>query len=390
MASIRCLQIAGGIFGKGTGSHFARTPATWTQASRRKSSVSRPIKIRSRRAHGPIAQSGSVTRLKLHGNGQVPGVPVPRPDTHLARGSQQSKLQEPMQVPKMKANNLVLSIVGPSVLMVGVIISTSWVLSRRQQQKSASLAWHVQGWYPELRQIHRRSSIAIATTITSNYFYIPFSIRWEQYANSMGYDWYRINLDNTELRFPAPHWHKISLMYELLQRGYEYVLFTDGDTVLMQPGRRIEEFLNEAARNTQLWISADLPGVQTIINTGLMIVRNGTWSREMLKYVMRESRDLRIDPHRWPAEQGSVHRWIQVHPKPFFHMYPYGERFQVFSTFEGNPVKEAEDVREKKIWVLHFPAGYSDSRHIYARSIFDYMQGKYPVGNLSHRQAIDN
>mmetsp|Transcript_1380 Transcript_1380/g.8537 ORF Transcript_1380/g.8537 Transcript_1380/m.8537 type:complete len:311 (+) Transcript_1380:141-1073(+) len=285
----------------------------------------------------------------------------------------------PPKVAKTKDSSLVLRILGASVLVAGIIVATTWSLPKVQLWRKVDLLQNEGNWYEEIRHVHKNSSIAVTTTITTNYFYIPFSIRWEQYACKMRYDWYQIDLDRTNLQFPAAHWHKISVIYALLLKGYEYVLFTDGDTVLMHPEIRIEEFIREAPQDTQLWISEDLPGVQTIINTGLMIVRNGTWSIQMLKYVMHESRDQRVYPHHWPAEQGSVHRWIQVHPKPFFHMYPYGERFQVFSSFSGNPAEEAEDKLRKGIWVLHFPGGYSESRHQYARSLFDYMQGKHPI-----------
>ena len=285
------------------------------------------------------------------------------------------------KVAKTEASSLALRILSASILVAGIIVGTAWTLPKVQQWKKVDLLPYDGNWYEEIRHMQKTSSIAVTTTITRNYFYIPFSIRWEQYARRMGYDWYQINLDLTKLQFPTAHWHKISVIYALLLKGYEYVLFTDGDTVLMHPEIRIEEFIREASQSTQLWISEDLPGVQTIINTGLMIVRNGTWSIQMLKYVMHESRDQRVYPHHWPVEQGSVHRWIQVHPKPFFHMYPYGKRFQVFSSFSGSPAEEAENVLGKGIWVLHFPGGYSESRHQYAQSVFDYMQGKYPIRN---------
>lgn len=268
---------------------------------------------------------------------------------------------------------LILSTVGAVALVI------DWSLRREIVDREIRTQMHNGTWYPEIRHAKKNSTVAIATSFNDAYYYIPFTDRWIAYAKKHRYDWYGINTGQAEIEFPTLHWHKPAVIYDLLSFGYEFVIFSDGDTVLLHPERTIEDFVQMAPPPTQLWISRDLSWAATKINAGLLIVRRGTWSLEMLKNAIRESADPRINPQDWPREQGSIDRWIKLSPQKFYKIFPYGKTFQVFSSFGDEPEKELDDAYQQDIWVLHFPGGYSDSRHEYAQAVFNFSQRKYPV-----------
>lgn len=267
------------------------------------------------------------------------------------------------------------------VLLIAAALALliDWRLRRTAISHTVRTRMHNGTWYPEIRNAQKNSTVAITSTFTDDYFYIPFTARWAAYAKKYNYDWYGINIKKAEIQFPTPHWHKAAVLYDLLSLGYEFVVFSDGDSVLIRPDRRVEDFVMAAPPQTELWISRDLSWAATKINSGLMIVRRGTWSLEMLKYTIRESSDHRINPRNWPFEQGSIDRWIQVHPKKLYQLFPYGKKFQIFSSFGDSPEEEAEAIYKKNVWVMHFAGGYSDSRHEYAQAVFNYTQRKHPV-----------
>mmetsp|Transcript_8626 Transcript_8626/g.53593 ORF Transcript_8626/g.53593 Transcript_8626/m.53593 type:complete len:280 (+) Transcript_8626:259-1098(+) len=275
----------------------------------------------------------------------------------------------------LRLKYMLLALIAATV----VALLIDWGLSKEVIPNEVRTQMHNGTWYPEIRNAKKNSTIAVTTTFDDGYFYTPFTLRWISYAKKYNYDWYGINIGYAEIQFPTPHWHKAAVIFDLLSYGYEFVVFTDGDSVLVHPERTVEYFVKTSPPQTQLWISRDLSWATTEINTGLLIVRRGTWSLEMLKYTIRESGDSRIRPQDWPREQGSIDRWIRLSSKKSCKIFPYGRMFQIFSSFGDEPEKELEGVYQQNVWVMHFAGGYSESRHKYAQAVFNYSQTKYPV-----------
>lgn len=92
-------------------------------------------------------------------------------------------------------------------------------------------------------------------------------------------------------------WHRVRLIPELLDQGYDFVLWLDADAMFVRFDR---DALLEAEDDRDLflvqmdvpWISKDVP----VPNTGVMLARNARWTRDLFDRL-------------WGMEQYVGHPW---------------------------------------------------------------------------------
>lgn len=84
----------------------------------------------------------------------------------------------------------------------------------------------------------------------------------------------------------APNWAKLPLILKHMS-NYDWLVWIDADTIIMNPTIRLEKFLKEAkvTKKHHLLLTRDPRGS---INTGMFFVRNSPWSRSFLKKVYQQ------------------------------------------------------------------------------------------------------
>jgi hypothetical protein len=88
-------------------------------------------------------------------------------------------------------------------------------------------------------------------------------------------EFYRVELNNLER--PAP-WYKIQLILQEFSNGYEYVMWVDADTLLLNEDFNIQEILNNTS---EIFISQDV----NALNTGVMIWKNTENNKNILNKI---------------------------------------------------------------------------------------------------------
>jgi hypothetical protein len=93
-----------------------------------------------------------------------------------------------------------------------------------------------------------------------------------------------------------PAWHRVHLIPQLFDAGYEYVLWTDADSLFV---RFDVDVLAEIRPDKDLYIvehpNPDYPNFK-VPNTGVMLVRNSPWSRALFEQI-------------WSMKQYENHPW---------------------------------------------------------------------------------
>jgi hypothetical protein len=140
-----------------------------------------------------------------------------------------------------------------------------------------------------------RSRLCLATSYTADFADIGgyCAMALHLYAIRHGYAVHVVSDLKTER---PPAWHRVQLIPALFDLGYEFVLWTDADTVIL---RQDKDILSEVRPGKDLYLVEHThPAFPTskVPNTGVMLVRNTAWSRNFFERVwsMTEYRD-----HNW-------------------------------------------------------------------------------------------
>lgn len=127
------------------------------------------------------------------------------------------------------------------------------------------------------------SKIAIVSLYDENYKEIGkySDLNKQAYAKLHGYDIYLYNtlLDSSKL---AP-WNKILAIQNHIN-DYDYIFWTDADSLIMNFDIKLEEFIDE---NYDLIISKE--EVMNNLNTGHFFIKNSQWSKSLLENLYRLS-----------------------------------------------------------------------------------------------------
>lgn len=78
-----------------------------------------------------------------------------------------------------------------------------------------------------------------------------------------------------------PAWHRVQFIPELLNRGYEYVLWLDADALIVRYDFDIRRVIN--GKSDLYLVQHDNPNHRPTLvpNTGVMLVRNSKWSVDL-------------------------------------------------------------------------------------------------------------
>ncbi len=125
-----------------------------------------------------------------------------------------------------------------------------------------------------------RPRLCLATSYTSDYADIGSycAMTLHLYAARWGYGVHVVT-DVTLDRPPA--WHRVRLIPELFDQGYEFVFWLDADALLQ---RFDVDILTEVRDGKDLYMVAhDHPSyaISQVPNTGVMLVRNTDWTRDL-------------------------------------------------------------------------------------------------------------
>lgn len=105
------------------------------------------------------------------------------------------------------------------------------------------------------------------------------------YCEKNGYDYYS-ETDSTSIKTfcqkdnLAIQWYKVKLLKDIIEtkKEYDWVLFMDADAVVSNIDRRVEEYIDD---RYNLIFASDL-GYHSVINTGVILVKNSQWSIDFL------------------------------------------------------------------------------------------------------------
>ena len=122
-------------------------------------------------------------------------------------------------------------------------------------------------------------SICIATTYDPSFrdigVYAAMTCRL--YAQRHGY---ALHVDDNAKCERPPAWHRVMLIPMLLDKGHDYVLWLDADAIFVRFDRDIAEVIT--GEHDIYLAQHDHPEYKTKVpNTGVMLVRNSVWSRNL-------------------------------------------------------------------------------------------------------------
>lgn len=105
----------------------------------------------------------------------------------------------------------------------------------------------------------------------------------ELYCMRHGYD-LRTDEDIYDKSRP-PAWSKIKLLLKCLEEDYEYVVWMDADTAIMNHNITLDDIITQFSGNKDMMIAKDLYN----FNTGVMFVKNTEWSKKFLNHVYNQT-----------------------------------------------------------------------------------------------------
>jgi hypothetical protein len=157
-----------------------------------------------------------------------------------------------------------------------------------------------------------------------------------------------------------PAWSKIPAILNVLDR-FEWVLWTDVDTVLWNPDLDLRQFLLESS-SVDMIVREDAQG----INTGLFFVRNRTWTRHFLNRVYDQTQFLL---HPWWEQRAmmellqdaEIARHVRVHAnepgQPGFHgFFDQGDWHSLFIHLPAIPLSDRVRLVENLTRLAEYPA----------------------------------
>lgn len=157
----------------------------------------------------------------------------------------------------------------------------------------------------------KKMKIAIVTCTTKNreWLYTITNPSKETYCKKYGADY----LFNNEVYYDtscSPGWNKIRYIRENL-KDYDYLMWMDDDAGFVNFDRNIFNYMVNTIEDKTLLICKDLNG----INSGIMLLKNSTETKEFLDTVWNRRKEPRYihDPRGW-MEQASIIDWIAENP----------------------------------------------------------------------------
>ena len=96
----------------------------------------------------------------------------------------------------------------------------------------------------------------------------------DMYCAKHGYDFVDADESIVDTTKPIP-WSKVRLIQEYLNKKYDYIVWVDGDTHIMNMEIKLEDLIAELSGGSDLMFVRDWQ----VINTGVMFIKCSDWSR---------------------------------------------------------------------------------------------------------------
>ncbi|MFQ3565827.1 MAG: putative nucleotide-diphospho-sugar transferase [Aggregatilineales bacterium] len=136
-----------------------------------------------------------------------------------------------------------------------------------------------------------------------------------KYASAFGHDVHVERMSEADLGGLDPVWARIPIVLKLFDRGYDFVVWTDCDTLFVRTDRDIaaeifdDKHLYLIRQSVQ---RVEMPGVICLedkTNSGFFLIRNCDWSREFLTrwYALRDQFVAK------PRDNGALYRLLGYH-----------------------------------------------------------------------------
>lgn len=149
----------------------------------------------------------------------------------------------------------------------------------------------------------------------------------------------------------AHSWSKIPLLQKYLS-NYEYLFWLDADVMIMNPERKIDDFIRLLPADKFLLIGHDLNN----LNAGIFIIRNCPLAREFLADVWSKTEYLN---HPWWEQAAFIELWRSPKYKQGIEVIPH-EHITIFNAYD--PVIDRKNYWRPGDWAFHL-AGLKVSGH---------------------------
>jgi len=134
----------------------------------------------------------------------------------------------------------------------------------------------------------------------------------EEHATRHGYT--RITDESCWDQSRAHSWSKIPLLQKYLH-DHDYLFWLDADVMIMNPERKIEEFINLLPPDKFLLIGHDI----NVINAGIFILRNCPLAHEFLADTWAKTQYIN---HPWWENAAFIDLWNSPKYRPFIEVIP--------------------------------------------------------------------
>ena len=202
----------------------------------------------------------------------------------------------------------------------------------------------------------------------------------EDHARLHGYD--RITDESIFCPHRHPTWSKILLIQKYLSE-YEFILWIDGDVMIMNFERKIEEFINLLPKEKFLLIGRDFQG----LNGGIFLIRNCEKAHAFLADVWKRD-DM---SHKLFHEQTAMDDLIKTTYKGCARIIPH-EHISIFNAYDYR-------MDERVCWkpgdfCIHFagiknPQDLANLQDMYSRFTSSDPEGTYRIERFKNKMLID-
>lgn len=198
------------------------------------------------------------------------------------------------------------------------------------------------------RMILKKPRIALVSlALGDNYKVITKygSVTKRQYCEKHGYDFFENDIEVDPLRPPA--WAKVRQILLHLGR-YDYIMWIDADTFVMNQNVRIEDLMVEEMNGRDIMIARDWK----MINSGVMIIRNTPWARRFFELVYEQTQFI----HHSNWEQAAI---IDLYEKNISNAQ---DHFTVLPLHKQNRLNSYwYTYKFTTCYILHFPGCWRDN-----------------------------
>lgn len=202
--------------------------------------------------------------------------------------------------------------------------------------------------------------IAVCTIIGDyvDYYGKYTSVNMRCYCNRQGYDF--IEQEGSIDKSRHPTWSKIKLVENVLDMGYDWVMWIDSDAVITNKNIKIEDIIStyDINRDRDINYNKDIIIAKEeccdwTINTGTFLVKNSQWSKDFLKKWYGQVQYINVG---WMDNSAFI--WLHEYDMDVKN-HTVLVKQRVLNSFVGAPGRYGEGIWQKGDFICHY-AGVSD------------------------------